>query len=1288
MTTNTTHDDLYHINNGKIKDEINNRIVDNVLLYPIAKAFLEKFPQYYDPIRTYEHSVESISDMISKESILNDYIKINDTMFANFKFFVDNVRVYSPDSYEAYQYSNFGYVPTPNAALSSKALYSAVIVGDINYSYTLYHKQNQFGSFIDILSAINDTKSNNTFTNKIPNGYIVNMPIPIGCKWCSLRHYDDVTLKKSAEEMKGLYGFFIIDGYIRYILPLYKKPFNKPIILKNNFDEQLSRTEVLYTKGYEYESSYYIIGAMVTQKSAHTGRGGTIASPPDFGFSLQLNHPAMNCEVSFVGKKSKKLINFVPIKYLFCAFGCVTDDEMIKYICPQMNDFGLINIIRQACLQGYKHREALKLAVIKHRYDQNYIAYEEPLTEFAAKYIIGVLILSTKTKEDLLLKCNNNENDYKNLIVQTVSAILDKCFMPGIGDNSNVDRNTAVCVELGMIIKELYLIGYGLETSQDKTSLTNRRIRTGQQMTREFKAFHGVRLREVLNEVKAVFQSNKDSRQISEILQTKMYSIAKNISIDQSRSLINAFKGTSKEQSKLHTELLVLKNQAFCHNKLREIVISSELKSTGSTVSWEHRTAHQSELFFICPAETPEAGTQTGRFKTPTLYTYITLSTTGENILKIIQSNEHYINSIKNVNNPSNLYVIRLNGNVVGYIPQYEPVEKLYAKLMDARLTGEIEIDATIVMNHTLGKFDIWTDTGRIVSPFVIAKNCFDIKYERNKKNPLELNGSILIKPEFKQWLDECASDIDKYFDGFKHKFIEYLDPEMAINNAIIAPCLKEFIQKPSLYSHVALPSQIYGIIASLIPALNCNTAVRVAYVTNHVKQAIGPVLRYPQLKYIGENNILINPQIPIVRPCAYDYLHMNETPYGNNVIVAFMQYKYNQEDSIIMNRASVEQGLLKIDSLVTKDYKIDKNDEYFKVSTTGITLNGNPDSYSKLDQNTALPKNVGEIFYKNDVLIGKVIKTSEGEIDTSILNERPDGKYPPSANTRPLRCIVKNKFHNDNKVIKKCMFGQYRVPIVGDKFNSEHAQKGTCGKIIDSELMPYNSVGMRPDIIFNPPTIFERKTYGHIYISILAKIAALLGCQLDCTPFHTIRNDDELFEILHELGLNDAGYETMYDAETGRPFKSRIFFANHYWERQNHLVEEKLNIRNGGPRCMETGLALKGKRNSGGQSSDRMSFDSHTSAGVCELMRDLHINQGAKIKIGICNRCNSVMGYYHKEKHEWICPRCGGHDDFIIREVPPATLLLNHVFNGLHVAIDYYEHVDSNKLKDVNINE
>jgi DNA-directed RNA polymerase beta subunit len=222
-------------------------------------------------------------------------------------------------------------------------------------------------------------------------------------------------------------------------------------------------------------------------------------------------------------------------------------------------------------------------------------------------------------------------------------------------------------------------------------------------------------------------------------------------------------------------------------------------------------------------------------------------------------------------------------------------------------------------------------------------------------------------------------------------------------------------------------------------------------------------------------------------------------------------------------------------------------------------------------------------------------------------------------------------------------------------------------------ELLPYTSTGVRPDVIFNPPAVFKRKTYGHIYLPTIAKLAALLGCPIDCTNYSTIRSDEELCDLFHKLGLHEDACETMYDPHTGRPYKCRIFFANHYWERQMHLVENKINVRSGGSKDMVTGQPTKGKKHGGGQSFDRMAFDANVASGICELMRDTHLTQGSKIKVAFCNRCHNTMGYFNRETNQWVCPRCGSHPDMTIREIPPAANLITHIFNGLHISIDYF---------------
>ena len=119
--------------------EVFNRITQNTMFNPISKVVLENIPPEYDIINTYEYGLEHIEDIVKKEKVLDETIETNiDNVVIRFRFNVDNLRIYSPGSFEHKNYSEKPCsAQTPNEAMKKRLTYCALILGNINYSYQI-----------------------------------------------------------------------------------------------------------------------------------------------------------------------------------------------------------------------------------------------------------------------------------------------------------------------------------------------------------------------------------------------------------------------------------------------------------------------------------------------------------------------------------------------------------------------------------------------------------------------------------------------------------------------------------------------------------------------------------------------------------------------------------------------------------------------------------------------------------------------------------------------------------------------------------------------------------------------------------------------------------------------------------------------------------------------------------------------------------------------------------------------------------------------------------------------
>ena len=139
------------------------------------------------------------------------------------------------------------------------------------------------------------------------------------------------------------------------------------------------------------------------------------------------------------------------------------------------------------------------------------------------------------------------------------------------------------------------------------------------------------------------------------------------------------------------------------------------------------------------------------------------------------------------------------------------------------------------------------------------------------------------------------------------------------------------------------------------------------------------------------------------------------------------------------------------------------------------------------------------------------------------------------------------------------------RVPEIGDKFSSRHGQKGTVGMIYDECDMPFNSDGMRPDIIINPHAIPSRMTIAQLMETLFGKVCVNTGHYGDSTVFNNVKQSS-ISNILEELGYDRHGNEVLYSGFNGEQLKTSIFMGPTYYQRLKHMSNDKIHSRNTGP--------------------------------------------------------------------------------------------------------------------------
>lgn len=535
-------------------------------------------------------------------------------------------------------------------------------------------------------------------------------------------------------------------------------------------------------------------------------------------------------------------------------------------------------------------------------------------------------------------------------------------------------------------------------------------------------------------------------------------------------------------------------------------------------------------------------------------------------------------------------FKVFLNGNWIGVHKEIE----FYTQLREYKEQGRLPSQVSVALFEFEREIHICCDEGRMLRPvFVVSK-----------------------LPSLEQM--KQLSFVDMVNKGM----IVYVDPN-EVEHAVIAMYRHELNNPCIVHDYLELhPCLMMGICASLLPFMDHTQSPRITYQASMGKQALGVYASTNNIRTDTSVHILCNPEKPVVRTRIGTMFGYDERPSGNNLIVAIASYTgFNQEDSIIFNKSSLERGVFRSYSyrtiVVEERKKTTSSMETIELPNSDLQTRSY--NYSKLGPDgIILP---GTYVGPGDVIVGKTTlkiqkNNPDEQVDSSVILRLGEEGYVDRV------FVTKSP---DGYRLVKIKIRTLKIPELGDKAASRAAQKGIIGMIFPQEDMPFTMNGITPDIIINPHCIPSRMTINQLIECIAAKASVIQGRFCYSTAFsHESRNIIPVWEsALHACHFQKHGNEMMINGMTGEPLKSLIFIGPTYYQRLKHLVSNKIHARNHGNVQALTKQPNEGRSRDGGLRFGEMERDCVSASASISLKMGVGIKIKDMEKLGW-----SVLGW------------------------------------------------------------
>ena len=815
---------------------------------------------------------------------------------------------------------------------------------------------------------------------------------------------------------------------------------------------------------------------------------------------------------------------------------------------------------------------------------------------------------------------------------------------------------------LGYMTNKLIRVSLGHIEGDDRDAYTNKRIDLcGVLLNNLFRNYFNKVVKDmekqVIREINTgSWKSTDDVQNI--INQTNIYKIIKSTTIENGlkRALSTGDFGVKHMNSNKAGVAQVLNRLTYVSSLSHARRISTPIDKSGKLVA--PRKLHGTSWGFLCPAETPE-GASVGIVKNLSYLAHVTVSTFSAPLREYLHSLPELITPLDELE-PSDVFnktKVFVNGCWIGVS---ERASELYAILKSNKHTGVINIYTSIVFNYKVNEIRVCNDGGRVTRPLL-----------RVVDNKLLLTDEHISKLRSKEhtWDDLLTNTRSS------NAIIEYVDPDEQ-QNIMVAMRPTELGKQTDNgmmynYTHCEIhPSTIFGILGSCIPFPEHNQSPRNTYQCAMGKQAMGVYVTNYQERMDKTAYVLNYPTRPLVDTRVMNIIELMKIPSGTNVVVAIMSHTgYNQEDSLLFNKGSVDRGLFQATIYHTeKDedkQKVNGEEEIRCKPDTTKTKGLKFANYNKINASGLVDENT--LIDNRDIIISKVTPIKENRNDpTKVVKYEDQSRvYRTNEDTYVDRNYLDR--NGEGYTFAKVRLRAQRQPIFGDKFSSRHGQKGTIGNIIPEKDMPFTKSGIRPDIIINPHAIPSRMTIGQLKETLLGKVLVELGLLGDGTSFGDL-DVPSICKELQSLGYESNGNDILYNALTGEQIDASVFIGPVFYQRLKHMVADKQHSRSIGPMVNLTRQPAEGRSRDGGLRFGEMERDCMCSHGASRFTKERMYDVSDKYSVHVCKKCGMIASY-NDASHIHLCKNCKNRSDFSYVEIPYACKLLFQELMTMNVA-------------------